>query len=47
MNEQLISGYTAFTTADEYGAVAVGEAPATSSWVVVLLSAAATYAGRC
>ncbi|MEU9121560.1 LxmA leader domain family RiPP [Streptomyces sp. NPDC048506] len=31
MDEKLISGYTAYTTADEYGAAATGEAPASTS----------------
>ncbi len=30
MNEKLIAGYTAYTTADEYGASAIGEAPGTT-----------------
>ncbi|MEU9121557.1 LxmA leader domain family RiPP [Streptomyces sp. NPDC048506] len=30
MNEQLITGYTAYTTADEYGAAATDAAPATA-----------------
>lgn len=28
MNEKLITGYTAYTTADEYGAAALTNAPA-------------------
>ncbi|MGU3437420.1 LxmA leader domain family RiPP [Actinomycetes bacterium M1A6_2h] len=31
MNEKLMDGYMAYTTAAEYGADAVGEAPATPS----------------
>ena len=30
MTEDLISGYTAFTSADEYGAATVGAAPGTT-----------------
>lgn len=37
MDEKLIAGYTAYTTADEYGASATGEAPGTT-----ILSAAIT-----
>lgn len=33
MNEKLISGYAAYTTADEYSASATGDAPAT--WTVL------------
>ena len=31
VNEQLMAGYLAYTTAEEYGADALGEAPATPS----------------
>lgn len=37
MNEKLISGYTAYTSADEYGASAVGDAPATPPTLFVSL----------
>ena len=30
MNEKLIAGYAAYTTADEFGAAASGDAPATT-----------------
>ena len=36
MNEQLISGYTAFTTADEFGAARVAQAPGTSTPAVFI-----------
>ncbi|MBM7167700.1 LxmA leader domain family RiPP [Streptomyces sp. G44] len=35
MNEKLIAGYAAYTTADEYGTAAVGEAPASAETVTV------------
>lgn len=33
MEEKLIAGYAAFTTADEYGAASMGDAPATTPLV--------------
>ena len=52
MNEQLISGYTAFTTADEYGTAVVGDAPATTPFYVLglasyALSATLTHYANC
>ncbi len=52
MNEKLIAGYTAYTTADEYGAAAVGAAPGTFIWVLTAITAAGmtvggTLIGRC
>ena len=37
MNEKLIAGYTAFTTADELGAAPVAEAPGTGPLCGVLV----------
>ena len=36
MHERLISGYAAYTTATEYGADAVGDAPATTPLAVTI-----------
>lgn len=47
MNEKLIAGYAAYTTADEYGTSAVGEAPASTesiSWAVTAASVGASVA---
>lgn len=45
MNEKLISGYTAYTTADEYAASAVGDAPATTPWCILGLIVATAASG--
>ena len=37
MNEKMIAGYAAFTTAEELGAAAVGDAPATTPLTFVLV----------
>lgn len=42
MNKKLIAGYTAYTTADEYGASATGDAPATTVVTFVLVYASAS-----
>ena len=48
MNEKLISGYAAYTTADEYGTDAVGDAPATTPLVLFsALVAGGTIYGHC
>ncbi|MFJ4842520.1 LxmA leader domain family RiPP [Streptomyces sp. NPDC088746] len=44
MNEQLIAGYAAYTTADEYGTAATGEAPASIESVSWAVSGAAVGA---
>ncbi|MEU9121561.1 LxmA leader domain family RiPP [Streptomyces sp. NPDC048506] len=38
MDEKLIAGYTAYTTADEYGTAATGEAPATTPQIGVVIA---------
>ncbi|MEU9121559.1 LxmA leader domain family RiPP [Streptomyces sp. NPDC048506] len=39
MDEKLIAGYTAYTTADEYSAAATGDAPGTTpSFLTVVIS---------
>lgn len=35
MNKKLMSGYTAYITADEYGAAVMGKAPATTPLLVI------------
>ena len=45
MNEKLISGYTAYTTADEYGAGVVGDAPGTTPLAVTVSLISATAGG--
>lgn len=52
MNEKLISGYAAYTSADEFGAYAEGNAPATLSFLAIFSVAAASagagsYATNC
>ena len=50
MNGQLFSGYAAFTTADEYAAAAVADAPATSLWLataIPVISLISTLGGHC
>ena len=52
MNEQLISGYTAFTTADEFGASAMAEAPGTTTIplfisATIIVSVPATVTHHC
>ncbi|MEU9121562.1 LxmA leader domain family RiPP [Streptomyces sp. NPDC048506] len=44
MDEKLIAGYTAYTTADEYGTAATGDAPATTP-ALTTISWAITGAG--
>ncbi|MFE7271147.1 LxmA leader domain family RiPP [Streptomyces sp. NPDC057623] len=54
MNENLIAGYAAYTTADEYGASATGDAPASVETITITIasaaasaSVAATWQGGC
>ena len=50
MNEKLISGYAAFTTADEYGAAATGDTPATVPVIVtavIFVSSLGSIAAHC
>lgn len=35
MSKQLVSGYTDYTTADEYGAAVLGKAPAASPLLAI------------
>jgi hypothetical protein len=44
MNEKLIAGYAAYTTADEFGAAAAGQAPASVESVSWAVSGAAVGA---
>lgn len=44
MNEKLIQGYLAYTTSDEYGAAAAGDAPATPPITVTISVATASAA---
>ncbi|MHC5905177.1 LxmA leader domain family RiPP, partial [Streptomyces sp. S6] len=37
-NEKLIAGYAAYTTADEYGTAAAGEAPASAETVGITIA---------
>jgi hypothetical protein len=41
MNEKLIAGYAAYTTADEYGTAATGEAPASVETVGISIASVA------
>ena len=41
MNEKLISGYTAYTTAEEYSVAATGNAPASAETVSIFLASVA------
>ncbi len=43
MNDKLIAGYAAYTTADEYGSSAAGDAPATTPALPWLISAGVVY----
>jgi hypothetical protein len=43
VNEKLISGYAAYITADEYGASAAGDAPATTPLIPWAISAGLVY----
>lgn len=52
MNNQLIAGYTAYTTADEYCAAPEAEAPATTPFFAISIagfaaSAATSYYANC
>ena len=48
MNEQLISGYTAFTTADEFGATPGAEAPGSITLISFIGTAVvASIANHC
>jgi len=44
MNENLIAGYAAYTTADEYGASATGDAPASVETIGLSIASAALSA---
>lgn len=44
MNEKLIEGYLAYTNADEYGASAAGDAPATPPLSILISVATASAA---
>jgi len=44
MNEKLIAGYAAYTTADEYGTAAAGEAPASAETVGITIASIALSA---
>lgn len=44
MSEQLIAGYTAYTTADEYGASAAGDAPASTPFTPFFALSVASFA---
>lgn len=45
MNEKLIEGYLAYTTEEEYGTTAVGDAPATPIVVTISLASASAASG--
>ncbi|MGU3437419.1 LxmA leader domain family RiPP [Actinomycetes bacterium M1A6_2h] len=45
MNEKLIEGYLSYTTAEEYGATAIGDAPATPVIVTVTIAAGSAAGG--
>lgn len=48
MSEKLISGYTAFTTLEEYAAASVGEAPGTLPIITTpAFSALGTHLTHC
>lgn len=47
MSDKLISGYTTFTTSEEYGAAPVGEAPGTSIITSPAFSALTTHLAHC
>ncbi|MEU9121558.1 LxmA leader domain family RiPP [Streptomyces sp. NPDC048506] len=42
MNEKLIAGYAAYTTADEYSAAATGDAPATTPLTTIAITVGST-----
>jgi hypothetical protein len=44
MNEKLIAGYAAYTTADEYGTAATGEAPASVETITLTIIGASVGA---
>ena len=45
MNEKLIESYLAYTSAEEYGAAAIGDAPATPIVVTISLATASAASG--
>ena len=45
MNEKLIEGYLAYTNADEYGASAAGDAPATPIISLISLASVSALSG--
>ena len=45
MNEKLIEGYLAYTNADEYGASAAGDAPATPIIGLISLASVSALSG--
>jgi hypothetical protein len=47
MNEKLIAGYTAYTTADEYGCSATGDAPATTPILPWFALSVGAFAAGC
>ena len=52
MSENLIAGYSAYTTADEFGGAAAGDAPATFIVLTLVstavsLSVGGTFIGHC
>ena len=45
MNEKLIAGYAAFTTAEEVGAAAVGKGPASTPFLTIAIGTFGVSAG--
>ncbi|MEU7279184.1 LxmA leader domain family RiPP [Streptomyces sp. NPDC045431] len=51
MNEKLIAGYAAYTTADEFGTAAAGQAPASAETITITIASiglsATTVTSKC